>query len=110
MNWIRHILTIQDKIIPLFGALIKRNCYFDNTMKMIIYYSLIEKHLMYYIAVWSNASKTTIQRVQRLENRRLKTLNWRIVASEVFSGLGLIEVLGTMNFELLMNQKRQMKI
>ena len=95
LNWSIHIEHINNKIIPLIGALFRCRQFLTKNAKYKIYNAYILSILRYLIPVWGTCGITNFNKVQVLQNRALKTLfqlNYRMHTDEVYQLLNLLPV------------------
>lgn len=72
--WDEHINITSNKLSFIIYILKKLNYRLPRSIMKIIYFALFQSQLAYLLLLWGTASKTRLMRVQRLQNRALKTI------------------------------------
>ena len=74
LNWENHLVYLQQKIIPLMGALHRCAEYLNEKNKYLIYNSYVLSHLRYLINIWGNTGIVNLKKIQLLQNKTIKIL------------------------------------
>lgn len=74
LTWKRHVDYLCSKLSCLVGILYKVRDEIPFYALKRLYFALVHSHLNYMIAVWGNASATSIKRLQKLQNRLFKLI------------------------------------
>ena len=74
LNWKIHLAYISGKIARGIGILIKARGYFNNDCMKCLYYSFIYPYLMYCNHIWGNTYKTSLSKLQVLQNKAVRVL------------------------------------
>ena len=74
LNWSEHIKKLNNKIIPMLGALHRCAKYLNNTNRYLIYNAYILCNVRYLINIWGTCGLVNMRRVQVLQNRSIKIL------------------------------------
>lgn len=74
LNWEGHTKNISRKISPIIGA-IKRCPFITEQAGKVILNSLVIPHLTYQIVIWGRCATNEFNRIQRLQNKAIKTIN-----------------------------------
>ena len=74
LTWSAHIQTIVDKIIPILGAIRRCSHMLNKNTRYLLYNSLIEPHMTYLLPCYGNTSEYLINKLQRLQNKSIKTI------------------------------------
>lgn len=74
LSWKQHIQSVEDKLVPLIGALYRCRDILCNKTKKLLYHAHIQSHLNYNITTWGNATKTLLSKLQRTQNKCIKSL------------------------------------
>ena len=77
LNWSSHVTKVANKIAPYIGILKRLRHYIDIKTLMLIYYSYVDSHLIYVLPVWGSAPKTYMNTLKVLQNKSLKTINFK---------------------------------
>ena len=74
LSWTDHIDHLKGKITSLTRILYRNNHYLPLACKRTIYFGLVHSILTYYIEVYANVPKNTLNRLTIKCNRLLKIL------------------------------------
>ena len=74
LNWKIHLAYISGKIARGIGTLIKARGYFNNDCMKCLYYSFIYPYLMYCNYIWGNTYKTSLSKLQVLQNKAVRVI------------------------------------
>ena len=74
LKWTPHINYIKSKILPIIGILKRLKHILPLSIKKQIYYSLIQSHINYLIAIWGSAAKTHLHCIKVLQNFAIKNI------------------------------------
>ena len=88
LTWGNHLGHIEDKIIPMVGALYRCRDYLSRAFLYQIYNAYFLSVFRYLITVWGTCGGTTFIKAQRLQNKVVKVLfglNWRTPTDTVYS-------------------------
>ena len=75
LRWNRHISNIIDKNSKTIAAIRKIKSYIPRNLRVNIYNSLFVAHVNYLINIQGNTTNDNIQKLQRQQNKILKTLH-----------------------------------
>ena len=95
LNWKIHLAYISGTIARGIRILIKAWGYFNNDCMKCLYYSFIYPYLMYCNHTWGNTYKTSLSKLQVLQNKagRVKTgSNPRINTELLYNKSGLLNL------------------
>ena len=74
MTWGPHIEGLQKKLSSLCGILRKVSAFLPRSCLESIYFSLVNSRLQYLVAIWGQATKQQLRRLQVIQNRCLKAI------------------------------------
>lgn len=74
LTWDDHTDAIVRKLSGLIAALRKLSPYMNDKCRKMIYYSYIVSVLTYTMPIWSNTSQHNLNRLQRLQNKAIKSI------------------------------------
>mgnify|MGYP006896106080 FL=1 len=69
MDWHEHINNISNKVTRRLNLLGRIRKFLDTDTSKLLYTSLVQPLMEYCDIVWSNADKTILQRLLRLQKR-----------------------------------------
>ena len=73
-NWKTHIAHLNESLIKLFGTFNQLKDYVSAKLARQIYYPFVYSRISYGIEVYGSCAKTSLERVQILQNKLLKLL------------------------------------
>ena len=74
LNWESHIQHVESKIANGAGILWKLRKELPQRIKKLVYFSLVQSHLNYMIAIWGTATYNLIRPLQIIQNRTLRNV------------------------------------
>ena len=74
LNWKTHIAYLNESLIKLFGIFNQLKDYVSAKLARQIYYSFVYSRITYGIEFYGSCAKTSLERVQILQNKLLKLL------------------------------------
>ena len=74
LSWNNHVEKQILKISPMIGAIRRCSHMLNDSVRKLLYNSFVEPHLRYLIPCWGNAPEFVIQKLQRLQNKTIKTI------------------------------------
>ena len=72
LNWKMHIDYVSGKIARGIGILIKARKFLSNKCMTNLYYAFIYPYLIYCNHIWGNTYKTTLSKLQILQNKAMR--------------------------------------
>lgn len=72
LNWKDHINNIHKSVAPVIGLIRKFSSFLPRSALKKIYFSLVHSRFQYLISIWGSAVKTTLKKIQILQNRAWK--------------------------------------
>lgn len=75
LNWSKHLEHINNKIVPMLGALARCAAYLNHSNRTLIYNAYILSNLRYLIAIWGTMGSVKFKKLQRLQNKAIKILH-----------------------------------
>jgi exonuclease III len=76
LSWKPHIENVIKKVAPFTGLLRKVRFFVYKPMLMQLYYAFIHSRFTYCLPIWSAASKSLLEKVQRLQNKAIKSIRF----------------------------------
>ena len=76
LSWNKHIDKISKKIASGIGALKRMRPFVPSSTLKYIYSSIIQPHFDYCCVVWDNCSKSSADKLQKLQNRAARILTF----------------------------------
>ena len=76
LSWNKHIDKISKKIASGIGALKRMRPFVPSSTLKYIYSSTIQPHFGYCCVVWDNCSKSSADKLQKLQNRAARMLTF----------------------------------
>lgn len=95
MTWDKHIETVTAKIVPMIGVIKRCSHQLNQRTKRLLYNSFIEPHFRYLITCWGNTSIALINKLQRLQNKAIKTIfgmNFYVPSEEIYKSLPYLKI------------------
>jgi hypothetical protein len=77
LTWKYHVANICSKISPFVGVISRIRYVVDKATLMSLYYAHIHSRLTYCLPVWSGCSLELKMRLQRLQNKVIKYVNFK---------------------------------
>ena len=74
LKWDVHISNISKKVSPVVGILYKISTCIPQSVRRVIYFSLIHSHLQYLNIVWGRAYQVHLQQLKVLQNKAIKNI------------------------------------
>ena len=74
LTWTAHIENVIEKVAPIIGAIKRCRHMLDKNSRYLLYNSFIEPHIRYLIACYGNANLESLNKLQRLQNKAIKTI------------------------------------
>lgn len=74
LTWNEHVDSIIKKVAPIIGLIKRCSHQLNNKTKHMLYNSFVEPHFRYLIPCWGNASKYLLTKLQRVQNKAIKSL------------------------------------
>lgn len=74
LNFNAHVENVIGKLVPVIGAVRRCAHQLSNKAKYLVYNSIIEPHLRYLIPCWGNVSDYTLNKLQRCQNKAIKSI------------------------------------
>lgn len=102
LTWKPHLDNIRAKLTSLMGILRGVVRCFPESVRYIIYNSLIKPHITYLIEVWGSATKTNTKPLQIAQNKIIKLLfhfNFRMSTETVFQKAKLMTLAQTYHYQ-----------
>lgn len=102
LSWDAHIESIIKKIVPMVGAIRRCREILNFKSRTMLYNSFILPHLRYLIPCWGNAPEYQIDKIQRAQNKAIKTIfqfEYFTPTQEVFRRTSLLDIKKLRTFE-----------
>jgi exonuclease III len=77
ITWREHVNSIALKIAPFVGLIHRIRPFISKQVAMQLYYSYIHSRLIYCLPIWSSCSTDLKMRLQRLQNKCIKAINFK---------------------------------
>ena len=74
LNWKMHVDYVSGKIARGIGILVKARKVFRNECMINLYYAFIYPYLIYCNHIWGNTYKTTLSKLQILQNKAIRII------------------------------------
>ena len=74
LNWKMHVDYVSGKIARGIGILVKARKVFSNECMINLYYAFIYPYLIYCNHIWGNTYKTTLSKLQILQNKAVRII------------------------------------
>lgn len=74
LRWIDHIKYVENKVSSLCGVMRRVSYFVSRNTLLKFYYAHIHSCLSYLIIAWGRACKSSLRKLQTLQNRCLKTI------------------------------------
>ena len=74
LRWYNHINILCKKLSRASGIIAKLRHYVDNKILLVIYYSLVQSHLLYGILTWGSENTTTLKPLQTIQNKIVRIM------------------------------------
>lgn len=74
LSWADHIKHVEKKVASLCGILRRVSYFVSRSILLKFYFAHIHSCLSYLILAWGRASKSSLRKLQTLQNRCLKTI------------------------------------
>ena len=74
LNWKMHVDYVSGKIARGIGILVKDRKVFSNECMINLYYAFIYPYLIYCNHIWGNTYKTTLSKLQLLQNKAIRII------------------------------------
>lgn len=104
LTWDLHVDHVMKKITSGIFALRKMSLFCDVETLKLIYFSLIQSHIVFGIRLYGATTKINLDKIliaQKKAVRVMLRLNWRDTARDGFIALGLMTVYNLYIFEIL---------
>lgn len=95
LSWNAHIKQLTTKLISLRASLRFNVRFIPRKLLFTIYNSLVKSHLLYLIEIWGSAAKTSLKKLQILQNKIIKTIfnyNFRSSTSKIYRETNLMNI------------------
>lgn len=102
VTWNVHIDSILQKVAPMLGAIRRCNHMLSKNARHLLYNSFIEPHIRYLIPCYGNASVEAINKLQRLQNKAIKTIfakNYNTPSDTLYKDYPFLKLENLKNFE-----------
>ena len=83
LNWVPHIDKMCAKLASISGVISKIRHILDRKSLLMVYNSLVESRLRYGILGWSTATKQQIKRLEVLQNRALRFIDFASISTTI---------------------------
>ena len=101
LDWNKHVDVLLIKLRQNVGLLKKSKNILDRLALRSVYYAHIHSHLSYAISIWGSMLSTKqIQKVQKVQNTCLKTIEPGINITESFKQLKILRISQLVKLEL----------
>lgn len=74
LSWANHIKNVEKKVSSLCGIMRRVSHFVSRRILLNFYFAHIHSRLSYLIIAWGRASKSSLKKLQTLQNRCLKTI------------------------------------
>ena len=74
LNWKMHVDYVLGKIARGIGILVKARKVFSNECMINLHHAFIHPYLIYCNHIWGNACKTTLSKLQILQNKAIRII------------------------------------
>ena len=74
LSWIYQVNHVEKKLAPLCGMLWRVKTFVPRHVLLKFYFAYIHSQLNHLVSVWGYASSTSLNKIQTLQNRCLKTI------------------------------------
>ena len=92
-NWNEHVKHLQLKLKTRFCLLCKGKHPLSPHAKKIVYFTQIHSNLLYGILMWGNmAQRSDLNKLQRLQNHCIQTINPSMPLEGIYKDLGILKV------------------
>ena len=92
LNWSKHVEKTSKEVISRIYLLKRIRPYITQQTALVYYKSIIQGKFDYCDVVWDNCAKTYLDKLQKLQNRALRTVlnvNWRYPTQLIYDQLGI---------------------
>lgn len=74
LTWSEHTESVIKKIVPIVGAIRRCSKQINMKTRYLLYNGFIEPHIRYLIPCWGNGANYLLDRIQRMQNKAVKTV------------------------------------
>lgn len=102
LTWEPHIQNVMKKIAPMVGAIRRCTELLNDNSRNLLYNSFILPHLRYLIPCWGNAPQYLMDKVQRTQNKAIKTIfkfEYLTPTEEIYDRTRLLDIKKLKTFE-----------
>ena len=109
LNFTAFINYVESKIAKSVGILSRLRCLLPSSTLLLIYFSLLQPHLLYGLLLWRSTFPSYLTNLQRLQNKALRNISnssYRASITPVYHKLCILKITDMYKFELakLMHQ------
>jgi hypothetical protein len=85
LKWTEHIDSVCKKLFKLIGVFYKLRSKLPAVVLKSIYFAFVHPHILYGIEIYANTNPTYLSKLVKLNNRILRILQNRPLATQVIS-------------------------
>ena len=104
LNWQSHIQSVSDKLMKLCGIFYKIRNFLPLETVKVLYYTLVNSHIVYGIEVYANTFESYLDKLVKLNNRILRIMynkNLRTHVKELYTLCNTLPVNKLHDFNIL---------
>ena len=74
LSWKPHMQYLLNKLRINYGIIRKASSCLNSKTLLVLYYTMIQSHIMYCICTWCNGNKTLLSNIQRSANKFIRMI------------------------------------